>query len=59
MSHIKGCAVALALTSAMVLVPKNPASATNYVAAAGISGTIVVNQSNGTITFCPTQANLS
>ena len=50
--------MALTLTSAMALI-QNPASAENYVAAGGISGTIIVNQSNGTITFCPTQANLS
>ena len=57
-SRVKSCVVALTLTSAMALI-QNPASAANYVAAGGISGTIIVNQSNGTITFCPTQANLS
>ena len=57
-SRTKGCVVALTLTSAIALI-QNPASAANYVAAAGINGTIIVNQSNGTITFCPTQANLS
>ena len=57
-SRVKGFVVALTLTSAMALI-QNPASAANYVAAGGISGTIIVNQSNGTITFCPTQANIS
>jgi hypothetical protein len=57
-SLFKGRVVALTLTSAMALI-QNPASADNYVAAGGISGTIIVNQSNGTITFCPTQADLS
>ena len=57
-SRVKGFVVALTLTLAMALI-QNPASAANYVAAGGISGTIIVNQSNGTITFCPTQANIS